>query len=271
MVIKLLIDRDVESYLSYNSFDNSLNFYVDSYSSLCELIENIDLELEEVINDEYSFLEDKNINELYEIGKKIKNNKIIFNDLEVSYIPSDFQDIINLINNKCVIDFCEFDDDKLLEVLNKYNYKDNFLFKYKYNKYEDVSLDLLRETLIYLKEIKKYVSYYKMSPLEVSIFVYDLLREREYVKVIDDDGGKVGRDLSQIIKREEIVCVGYANLFSNIMNGLGVKTESIVFEPINDGENGHMSNICYLNDLVYGIHGVYEYDVTFGTKESNNN
>jgi len=173
-----------------------------------------------------------------------------------------------------VIDICNLSDDdikansdklKLLET------KTKCLFSYRYNIYDTATISEILNAIEFVEKQAEIVKYYKFTPLESLVFIFDVVRDREYVKEDETEDLNVSRNLSDVVSSSKIVCAGYANLFSAIANKVGIYTEMATWFSNDSCASGHASNICYVNDPAYDVHGVIEVDVTLGRKRNFSN
>ena len=103
-----------------------------------------------------------------------------------------------------------------------------------------------------------------LSPLEQIIYVYDRLKRREYKK--NDKDYSSSRDIDKILKGDNIVCIGYANLFSALLSSFGISNKVVA-----NKEGRHARNIVHLIDSKYNIDSIFFFDVTGDAKKSYDN
>ncbi len=231
-------------------------------------IYNIEL-LDEVSEDNIT-----NISSYKDVEKLLQTNLTKFNDiyLNIEYLPDDYIEIINALKNN--IKYCNFKDienEKIIGIIKSNLLNDRTNYRTKYNYYDYVNGDKVIDMLNYVNNIKKYVKHFNLSKIETAMFVYDLTRERTYKATTSNNISK-SRSLSEVYNSEEIVCAGFSQIYSAILNELGIKTDTVIYNHINESKHtSHMSNIIYINDNKYDISGVYETDVTWGSKKKENN
>ncbi len=128
-------------------------------------------------------------------------------------------------------------------MINSIDISDNVNIITRYNFADTCTKSELNELLNYLNNIKRLVSRYNMSPFEICIFVYDLLRERPYkespkISIKDVDKDKIAnmienqsnsRSIIKVFKSDEIVCAGFANLYSAILDLFGIYSDPIIY------------------------------------------
>lgn len=133
---------------------------------------------------------------------------------------------------------------------------------------EYISLEEYQKTALYIMEIVKQIKSLKLSPFENYIYVYDYIRKRSYNKENFNETYEESRDLTRVIFGNKIVCVGFANFASALLNQLNLPT-SVFYLKCRDN-SGHARPITYLVDSKYNLQGLYFADPTFGSKKANN-
>ena len=241
------------------------------------LYERSDEELEKIIESEKALFDDyykQIVSGEYSFQEFFVNRSMSFNDIKES---------INLVKDK--IEYLNIDSlniNEITELINSVNISDNIKINTKYNYRDTCSKSELLELVDYLNNIKKIINRYNMSPLEICIFVNDLIREREYKKPdnkVDllkglNDSEKIdalmddseSRSIMKVFKSDKIVCAGFSNLYSAILDLVGIEASTISYYPDDKKRDGHMSNIVYLNDEKYSVKGIFEIDTTWGRK-----
>ena len=134
------------------------------------------------------------------------------------------------------------------------------------------------DNLIHLSKLKRIVNKIDAlvskvngvtSPFEKAMYAYDLVRDRTYKKSTSKDLS-VSRSLSHVLFEDEIVCLGFANIYNCVLQKLGIKSEVCYLESATYSKPGHVRNIMYIKDNKYGIEGVYFSDPTFDSKRNDN-
>ena len=213
------------------------------------------------------FVEEK-INIFNRAYEGLVNNNYIVDALIINKNNSSLDDIvkaIELLKNEMEYLFVEnLDINDLNEICNRVDLNENISISTKYNYIDFCTNGELIELLKYLNDIKKLIVRYNLSPLEICIFVNDLIRERKYKKNDLEMDINKSRSIFKIIKSEEIVCAGFSNLYSAILDLMNIKSDSVSYLPINGKKTGHASNIVHIDDKKYGINGLFEIDTTWG-------
>ena len=107
------------------------------------------------------------------------------------------------------------------------------------------------------------------SPTEKIMYAYDIVRNKVYVEVDENENKMISRNLSSSLLGDKIVCVGYAVIFRTLLNLLEIDCKELhLYHP--DRKGGHARNLIYVKDEKYGIDGVYYFDPTWGSKEKEN-
>lgn len=139
----------------------------------------------------------------------------------------------------------------------------NSIIEYN-NSYEKITADefiTMRATLDYYKSL---IEDKNLSPLEKATFGYDIIKSFVYNEVKEDENKSISRNIHSIIESGNIVCVGYASFYAELMKEIGINGyEFGTIVPI-DGENiGHARVLLKIDDPKYGIDGTYAFDPTW--------
>ena len=175
-------------------------------------------------------------------------------------------DLINQINKylppNCIIDLTMISQEDEFRLFNS-NIRSDLKFIDKYNNYKAKSATEILDSSLKILSIKEEISKYNLSVLEKIVFVADKVRSKPYKRNKDETAPNISRDLSDILdcNSDYIVCDGFSKLFSSIMNALGIYCERIVMVK-KDYSYGHATNIIYINDDCYNIHGFFLIDIT---------
>lgn len=133
-----------------------------------------------------------------------------------------------------------------------------------YLKYHDSGMNLEE-----FKAMRATIDYYKslvddsMSPLEKLTFIYDIVKSFNYKE--NKEHALESRLIQLVLKNGNIVCVGFANLFSQILSELGFEVY-IVRLKIGDGY--HRQCLVKIDDDKYDIHEDCFFDPTFDSASS---
>ena len=189
---------------------------------------------------------------------------------------SNYLKFYNYLSKKVdvVIDISNLSDEEIKSkslVLREIESITNCSFKYRYDSYGTAKIDEILDSIDFIERQASIVKYYNFSPIESLLFIYDMVRDREYKEESDKESVDVSRNITKVLKNDSIVCSGFANIFSAICNKVGVYTENIEWKNLKPFTNGHCSNLCYVNDRKYNIHGILSVDVTRGCKKRDGN
>lgn len=148
----------------------------------------------------------------------------------------------------------------------------DYAYVFNYNEVKK-ACDYIREKVA---EIKKC----KYSPLEKYMHAYLDVANRYYSYEKPHDTLARSRSVYGVLNSEKIVCVGYANLLSAIVNNLGDKNLRFFANDYAmakksaevDGYNGksfvgHNDGIVCLKDDKYKVNGIFESDATWDSAE----
>ncbi len=154
-----------------------------------------------------------------------------------------------------------------------FNYFSNFDNVHVTLKGESTPVDLnkLRKIIEKIDEIVIKVNKTMFSPFEKAMYAYDLVRDRVYKKSSNENNPATSRELSYVLFGEEIVCLGFANIYNCVLQKLGIKSNVCYLMPSAGAKEGHARNIMYVNDDKYDIKGIYFSDTTFDAKRKDNN
>lgn len=245
------IDEELYSELSYYPF------YIENGLKLNK--EKITNALNEIIN----IINDNFIN---------KNN--IHENINISYRMAD-----DFVNKDTIIEFLK--QNKNFDItlnVSKYDYLVNSLneddcpnlkifFK---NNYDAIDFEKFHKMYKFLYEIISFVKYYNLSPLEQVMLVYDIIKSKEYTKEGEEEDIRLSRSLSEIINSGKIVCDGYSNLLNFILDELEIPNKKIYLSYTNK-KSRHARNFIYLKDEKYNIESFFITDVTFDSKNEEDN
>lgn len=216
---------------------------------------------------DYNLLMDKikiilnHINEIFSINCKFHNFSIIENSMYN-------EDIYSFIRNNGSLSIC-YNTDNFIELINELKDDEypNLKISFK-NSEEDISYKEFYNMYMKLNQIKDFIKYYKLSPLEQIMLVYDIVKSNEYKKENDNESYNKSRDLNQIINNDKIVCVGFTNLIDFLLTNLGFNTGFITLDYDNENER-HIRNYIHLKDDKYNIDNIFALDATWDSKKSN--
>ena len=145
-----------------------------------------------------------------------------------------------------------------IEMLYDISEKYNLTIKADYNSMNLNDFVSMRETLNYYKDL---ISQRKLSPLEKATYGYDIVKSFVYR---ESEEKSESREISKIIKTGNIVCVGYSQLYVQLMKEIGINGASFsTIVPIDERDYGHQRCVLNINDDKYNVHGTYAFDPTW--------
>ena len=284
------IDREEElELIRMRAYDLDTCYAVDKDGNRIEEDFDVDDEVEykeksQEEKDEYYKNEIEGFNDFY---NKLSNGDYEFVSLECPFTNKftidEIKEVMMLLKDKVkTIDVSNLSLEVVTDIINTCNISDDVMLITHYNYKDSSRCSELKELFNYLSNIKKYIKRFDLSPLEICIFVNDLIREREYkdsdkqmeykkgmtpeeyAELLDCEADS--RSLLRVFKSDKIVCAGFSNLYSAILELVGIKSNNLVFYPPDgsDSKTGHMSNVVFLNDKKYNIFGAFEVDTTWG-------
>lgn len=293
---------DPKKFIDYEECMNSINYMVfDLYEYAVDKDGNVvdNYDIDEYSNYEHVLKTDEEIqkaeeNLVAELDEKY--NSILNHNYEIDRINFDsgymtleeIRTAINLVkNNVKEINLSCLTLDEITKVLSLIDISDDVKLVTRYNYHDTCNKSELSELTNYLNRIKEYVNRYGLSPLEICIFVNDLIREREFNAVEDEISdydnlskeeyneaffnSSKSRSLFRIFKSDKIVCAGFSMLYSAILELFDIKSERVSYMPLDEEPFGHMANYVYLDDNQYNVKGIFEIDTTWGRKKDGDN
>lgn len=203
----------------------------------------------------------------------IKNNELIvkFEDIEsvknaIKYIQENGIDI----NIRITMKYKKPKENILTENLEylKNLLKDNvrITFEYTNGSVDDNSKrfdlkSIIRDEL-FLKYIVDEIKSKKISPFEMYIAIYDIVKNfKRYTLEPEDEQPYKSRSLYEYLNNSFFVCVGYSDLYANLCKKLGLEC-SMIGCKVEGDENGHEINYIKIKDDKYSIDGYYVLDST---------
>ena len=182
--------------------------------------------------------------------------------IKISYKNKSTLKIINRLNelgynNKVVLTYSLNDQEKLNNFIIDSNIVGNNIYigtlfqdrnVFEYLKYEKRLYEMLRPTV-------------NLSPFEKYIYIYNLVKNyKQYNENTEDLLDS--RDIYRVLDNEYMTCTGYALLFNNLLNKVGINNMVYRKEVIDIGDD-HLRNFVHIVDNKYGIDGFYCSDTTY--------
>lgn len=290
---KIILNISLTNKKSFSFFEKGINISLDSLDSLKSFLSgsfnylDFEKELREECFIKYDFNDSetelyikKRLNDFNYFYQQIINGNYTFNYLDIcDNNKIAFEDIksiiISLKDRIRFINMNNLDINIIYKILKdiEINNKVNIITKYNY--FDSCTKKEILELMDFLNNTKYLINRYNLSPFEICIFVNDLIKERPYKEnnfSIDNNISQEeiwnnsvnSRSIMKVLKNDEIVCAGFSNLFSAVLDYVGIKSITIDYVPKLKKENGHMANIVYINDNKYNVNGLYEIDTTAG-------
>ena len=238
-MIKQITLTDDEFYLKYNKKfdvlasdinDISIIVYIGDNKSVIECLRDKesfqrDLESErEFVEDDIIDILNKNFDHLLDSAEYIKLD--IKDDIKYLANNQVLKDKKIVVNEELTVT----DSDKLNEIVSKYSKYVSKLYVMVDGNKSYVSVSDAKFTIDIMSNYINEINRFNMSPLEKVMYAYDLVKERVYNVEGKHDSVNKSRDLSNVLMGDKIVCVGYAAMFSNILNSVGLKSFDIIIE-----------------------------------------
>ena len=162
------------------------------------------------------------------------------------------------------------DDDYINYLYNNLNSLDE-VFIYGEGNRENVNIKSYKYTIDYIENIAKKVKSHDFSPLEQLMYIYDIVRDRKYKEEKKNEKSTLSRDLTSVITGDNIVCVGFSEMFDKICQKVGIYSCVDYLDPFDDEQYGHARNAVFLKDDKYHIKGIYFFDTTYDSKYDDTN
>ena len=187
-----------------------------------------------------SFIEGKNIKVLFSVAEEGENSDCIFNERQTKTLADNVNIFLSLGTQT--------------EIYSKFNG-------------QTYSLDKVLEANRKLSEWAKLINSARvdgreLSPLEKYLYAFITVSNYyEYSMENADESPSVSRALVNVLTGDKIVCVGFAEMLSSVLNMVGVPCiKASVF--IENAKTGHAVCLPYINDGLYNCNGIVYSDPT---------
>ena len=194
---------------------------------------------------------------------KYDDHSFTFDEIKDYYKKNNIKNMRTVINDVYGLSVNDYNN-----IVNSYgDFLDNLLFYMEGNS-SPLSIDEYKKVLDRIDEISKYIKSLGFSPMEQIMYTYDLVRNRVYTSEDETKETSISsRDLSSVLFGNNIVCAGYAQLFSAILSQLGFDKQAVYHLSSRGNRYGHAKNIAYVKDDKYNIEGIYFFDPTGDSRE----
>lgn len=178
------------------------------------------------------------------------------------------------LENKIVIDF------EKKEVFNEFLLSHSITWNNIYIKSDGMEITL-KDYLRFEKQLYEMIEPAKnLSSFEKYIYAYNVVKKFKKYKENDEDK-MAARNLYRILENKYMVCVGFANMFGDLLNKLGIPNKDLSvsvdtsYDNAYKGEEdvegieksvekgGHARRYVYIKDEKYGVDGFYITDPTW--------
>lgn len=238
-ILYLIIDTVIKNKDINHLKDKLTEYNIPLYSLIINLVNNIKLKYQklleinkatciEIICNKSNFLKG------LELGK-ILNKQVVIDGREIP-----------LVDYKKILSNCPVSNTNI-----KVLYQDQNSL---------ITIDELYQLSILINNITENIQKYNLSPLEKIIYVYDMVKKREYKECYEDLHNS--RDVDKVLVGNKIVCTGYSNLFNAILRSLGINALPVISSQVK-----HQRSLVYISDSKYNIDGVYVFDPTWDRKK----
>lgn len=247
--------------------DNYLIFYfksVDSYKSFRTTL-SLDKEFEDEPDTFYKLKEilmGLNYEKFKKLFKRVKPMAKYYN-LE--------QDLSN-IDIPIIIDLSGLSFTEKIDILTTpgINNKHNLFFADEYTTGEYITQREMIDMYQNILEDYETIQNNNYSITEALFYIYNKYKNRIYKEEKSNEKSALSRSLNQIMKSDNIVCVGYANYLNAIASILNIPVFPLEWLDRFNPNSGHRENIAVINDPKYDIKGVFTIDITWDSKKDEN-
>ena len=247
--------------------DNYLIFYfksVDSYKSFRTTI-SLNKEFEDEPDTFYKLKEilmGLNYEKFKKLFKRVKPMAKYYN-LE--------QDLSN-IDIPIIIDLSGLSFTEKIDILTTpgINNKHNLFFADEYTTGEYITQVEMIDMYQNILEDYETIQNNNYSITEALFYIYNKYKNRIYKEEKSNEKSALSRSLNQIMKSDNIVCVGYANYLNAIASILNIPVFPLEWLDRFNPNSGHRENIAVINDPKYDIKGVFTIDITWDSKKDEN-
>lgn len=242
-------DTKIEDFLKQDNLKRIMRDEISKYSEYDEELFKYSLEaMNTLLNSEFDVLNNCNsvtINQGENVISYLENNPILLEKV------------------LCLDNVFKISHDDLEPVIREFaEYKDKIYVLVDGNS-KPVKISEYEKTVLAIDDIVAKINKYNLSPIEQIMYAYDLVRDRVYQLEDDGEDYSVSRDISSVLFGDKIVCVGFAEIFSKVLDALNIRN---VLFTIVGRKSGHMRNAVYVNDSKYDIHGVFFFDPTWDSQ-----
>ena len=266
MKIQIFINRTFNND-SIEVTDNYLIFYfksVDSYKSFRTTL-SLDKEFEDEPDTFYKLKE-------ILMGLNYEKFKKLFKRVKpmAKYYNLD-QDLSN-IDIPIIIDLSGLSFTEKIDILTTpgINNKHNLFFADEYTTGEYITQVEMIDMYQNILEDYETIQNNNYSITEALFYIYNKYKNRIYKEEKSNEKSALSRSLNQIMKSDNIVCVGYANYLNAIASILNIPVFPLEWLDRFNPNSGHRENIAVINDPKYDIKGVFTIDITWDSKKDEN-
>ena len=207
--------------------------------------------------------------------KQIKSNRLQYiknaDDIIFYYEPKEIAEFVKrnpILKTKRIIFEDYFDlDPKLVNEVSEAFGEDtsNIYFQISGND-NLITFKEYKDTIDSINQKINDIEKFNFSPLEKIMYAYDMVRDKVYVEVDENEDKMISRNLTSALLGDKIVCLGYAKIFKTLVEKLGIECRN-VFLMRPDKKEGHARNFIFVKDEKYGVDGVYYFDPTWDNKK----
>ena len=198
-------DTKIEDFLKQDNLKRIMRDEIFKYSEYDEELFKYSLEANTLLNSEFDVLNNCNsvtINQGENVISYLENNPILLEKV------------------LCLDNVFKISHDDLEPVIREFaEYKDKIYVLVDGNS-KPVKISEYEKTVLAIDDIVVKINKYNLSPIEQIMYAYDLVRDRVYQLEDDGEDYSVSRDISSVLFGDKIVCVGFAEIFSKVLDAL---------------------------------------------------
>lgn len=278
-VIRLVPNDDVQLYkydfnLGYRCLDYEISIVTDLETKYTSLISTTG-DLEDSINSLMDLTSDEDLLDIYseykgDLLSLLRNTEYISFDYSVEEIVKYIKDEPILKTKKILFnDVYDLNPEMIIAIEKAFGNDTSRIYFNVIGNNRLINFKEYSETVLAINKMANEINRFDFSPLEKIMYAYDLVRSRVFKEVDENDDKMKSRTLSSVLLGDKIVCAGYTIVFKTLLKKLGIDANEIIFCDV-DNTTGHVRNEIYVKDEKYGVDGVYYFDPTWDSKQSEN-
>lgn len=197
------------------------------------------------------------------------------NNIDTIVLSSNADSVISFLNNnkdlKDISIVVRNDGYKTADLKKLKPYLDEFSISFKaYNDPNQYTYEEMYNATKILENWEDEIRQGDFSPLEIAIYAYDLIRDKEYKLENENMDWTQSRKIVPILNSDYIVCAGYVELYRELLSRFDIPVMDYTLLRKDDDRKGHSIAQVYIKDPKYNIDGVFYCDPTANRKKKDN-